>query len=260
VREKYVSPSDRDGHRHLSPHVIFIIRIFGIHIPVIFGERKQDPLGRLLHDIVARLEDITALDWIGRPSELNSCLPADITSYKAPPHPRTLLSLSEDEIEESVCSLQNAGVVELASALYTLLDNLCAPCFANSRLQLPSIEFSITEVNRRRGPDRHPCLTYGVQTDGLQALLITTEDRVIQFWPARPAEQTFLLVRPRNRYALDCLTLQTIRRAWQIRLSTHRSWMIRRAQKIGSSPSLRQAIHSSSLLERMSLRIWTRER
>ena len=193
MREKYVSPSNRDGHRHLSPHCIFIIRIFGIHLPVIYGERKQNPLGRLLHDIVARLEDITALDWVGRPSELNSCLPADITSYKSPPHPRTLLSLSEDKIEASVCSLPNAGVVELASALYTLLDNLCARRFANSRLQLPSIEFSITEVQQRRGPDRHPCLTYGVKTDSLQALLITTEDSLIHFGPA---EQTFLLLRP----------------------------------------------------------------
>jgi hypothetical protein len=196
VREKYVSPSDRDGHRHLSPHGIFIIRIFGIHLPVIYGERKQNPLGRLLQDIVARLEDITALDWVGWPSELNSCLPADITSYKAPPHPRTLLSLPEDKIEASVCSLQNAGDMELASALYTLLDNLCAPRFANSRSQLPSIEFSITEVKRRRSPDRHACFTYGVKTDGLRALLITTEHRLIQFWPARSAEQTFLLVRP----------------------------------------------------------------
>jgi len=193
VREKYVSPSDRDGHRHLSPHGIFIIRIFGIHLPVIYGERKKNPLGQLLQDIMARLEDITALDWVGRPSELNSCLAADITSYKAAPHPRTLLSLAEDKIEASVCSLQNAGVVELASALYTLLDNLCAPRFANSGLQLPCIAFSITEVKRRHGPDWHACLTYGVKTDGLQALLITTEDRLIHFWPA---EETFLLLRP----------------------------------------------------------------
>jgi len=176
--------------------------IFGIHLPVIYGERKQNALGRLLQDIVARSGDITALDWVGRPSEFNSCLPADITSYKAAPRPRTLLSLSEDELEASVCSLQNAGVAELASTLYSQLDNLSAPRFANSRLQLPCIAFSITEVKRRRGSGRHACLTYGVKADGLQDLLITTEDKLTQFWPARPAEQTFLLVRPWNRYDL----------------------------------------------------------
>ncbi|KAG1784789.1 uncharacterized protein HD556DRAFT_1461537 [Suillus plorans] len=37
--------------------------------------------------------DITILDWVGQPSEFNSCLPAYITSYTTPPH--TLPSLSE---------------------------------------------------------------------------------------------------------------------------------------------------------------------
>ena len=87
-----------------------LFRIFDIHLPVIYGERKQNTLGRLLQDIVARSGDITALDWVGRPSECNSCLPADITSYKAPPRPRTLLSLPEYEIEASVSSLQTQGL------------------------------------------------------------------------------------------------------------------------------------------------------
>ena len=84
--------------------------IFDIHLPVIYGERKQNALGRLLSDIVARSGDITALDWVGRPSEFHSCLPADITSYKAPPRPRTLLSLPEDEIDASVSPLQTQGL------------------------------------------------------------------------------------------------------------------------------------------------------
>jgi hypothetical protein len=170
--------------------------IFGVHLPVIYGERKQNALGRLLQDIVARSGDITALDWVGRPSEFNSCLPADITSYKAPPRPRAPLFLSEDEIHTSVSSLRNAGVVELSSTLYISLDNLSAPRFANSRLHLPCIVFPISEVKRRRG------LTYSVKADGLQDLLITTEDRLVVFSPARPAQQTFLLVRPWNRYDL----------------------------------------------------------
>ncbi|KAG1804742.1 uncharacterized protein HD556DRAFT_1436919 [Suillus plorans] len=37
--------------------------------------------------------DITILDWVGQPSEFNSCLPAYITSYATPPH--TLPSLSK---------------------------------------------------------------------------------------------------------------------------------------------------------------------
>ncbi|KAG1892334.1 hypothetical protein F4604DRAFT_22107 [Suillus subluteus] len=55
--------------------------IFGVYLPVIYCEKKQNALGRLLQEVVTRSGDISALDWIGTPSEFNSCLPADITSY-----------------------------------------------------------------------------------------------------------------------------------------------------------------------------------
>ncbi|KAG2365171.1 hypothetical protein BDR07DRAFT_1481719 [Suillus spraguei] len=64
--------------------------IFGITLPVNYGEKKQNALGRLLQEIVARSGDISVLDWIGQPSEFNSCLPADIISYTTTP--RTILS------------------------------------------------------------------------------------------------------------------------------------------------------------------------
>ncbi|KAG1854595.1 hypothetical protein F4604DRAFT_1932654 [Suillus subluteus] len=74
--------------------------IFGVKLPVIYGEKKQNALGRLLQEVVAQSGDISALDWVGQSSEFNSCLPADITSYKAPPY--TLPSLSEDDIQTSI--------------------------------------------------------------------------------------------------------------------------------------------------------------
>ncbi|KAG1796589.1 hypothetical protein EV424DRAFT_1594776 [Suillus variegatus] len=151
--------------------------IFHVHLPVIYGEKRQNALGRLLQEIIAHSGDITPLDWIGKASEFNSCLPADITSYKASPS-------------------------ELTSKLYTLLDNLSAPRFAHSRLQLPCIVFPITELRRRRGPDSETSFTYDIKADGLQDLLITSEDKLIQFSPTRPTQQTFLLVRPWNRHDL----------------------------------------------------------
>ena len=65
--------------------------IFGITLPVIYGEQKQNALGRLLQEIVTQSGDITALDWVGKSSEFNSCLPVDIISYNSPPY--TLPSL-----------------------------------------------------------------------------------------------------------------------------------------------------------------------
>ncbi|KAJ8581038.1 hypothetical protein M405DRAFT_708893, partial [Rhizopogon salebrosus TDB-379] len=42
--------------------------IFGLHLAVIYGEKKQNALGRLLQEIIARSGDITALDWVGKSS------------------------------------------------------------------------------------------------------------------------------------------------------------------------------------------------
>ncbi|KAG2346363.1 hypothetical protein BDR05DRAFT_780036 [Suillus weaverae] len=194
--------------------------IFGVHLPVIYGEMKQNALGRLLQEIIARSGDITALDWVGKSSEFNSCLPADITSYKAPPC--LLSSLSEDKMQTLVSTLRLTVALESASSLYTLLDNLSAPRFANFRLQLPCIAFPVREVRRRNGQAQETCFTYNVKADGLQDLLINTEDRLFQFSRARPIEQTLLLVRPWNRHDLGLPDFadDKIMEAWSSRWST----------------------------------------
>ncbi|KAG1814090.1 hypothetical protein EV424DRAFT_42587 [Suillus variegatus] len=176
--------------------------IFSIHLPVIYGEKRQNALGRLLQEIIAHSGDITALDWVGQSSTFNSCLPAEISSYKAPSC--ILPSLSEDEMQSSVSTLRNNIVaVESASKLYTTLENLGVPRFANGRLQLPCIVFPLTEVRRSTDGDGDKFFTYEVKADGLQDLLVTTADKLVQFSPARRTRQTFLLIRPWNRYDLD---------------------------------------------------------
>ncbi|KAG0702651.1 hypothetical protein DFH29DRAFT_492432 [Suillus ampliporus] len=174
--------------------------IFGVHLPVIYGEKKQNALGRLLQEIVAHSGDITALDWVGQSSNFNSCLPADIASYKAPPSVQP--SMPEDEMQTLISRLQTAVAVESAATFYDFLDNLSAPRFANSRLQLPSIVFLVTEVRRRRSQEQETCFTYDVKADGLDDLLVTTQDKLIQFSQAKPIRQTFFLVRPWNRHDL----------------------------------------------------------
>ncbi|KAG2151487.1 hypothetical protein DEU56DRAFT_553851 [Suillus clintonianus] len=198
AREKLQWASTR--HTTLQEDVAYsLFGIFGVHLSVIYGETKQNALGRLLEAIVAQSGDITALDWVGKASEFNSCLPAEITSYKSPPC--TLPSpLSEDQLQTSVSSLRDVVAVESASTLYTRLDNLSSPRFATRRLQLPCIAFFVREVRRRHGQDRETCFIYDVKADGLRDLQITTEDKLIQFSPARPTPQAFLLIRPWNRH------------------------------------------------------------
>ncbi|KAG0708395.1 hypothetical protein DFH29DRAFT_479295 [Suillus ampliporus] len=155
--------------------------------------------------IVAQSGDITALDWIGKSSEFNSCLPADISSYKSPPC--TSPSLSEDQIHMSVLSLRNTAIMERALTLYTRLANLSPPRFANCRLQLPCIAFPVTALKQRRGQDRETNVSYEVTADGIQDLLITTTDELTQF-SRRSTRQSFLLIRPWSRYDLELLDLE----------------------------------------------------
>ncbi|KAG2738090.1 hypothetical protein P692DRAFT_201798621, partial [Suillus brevipes Sb2] len=175
--------------------------IFGVRLPVDYGEKQDKALGRLLQEIVARSGDITGLDWVGKPSDFNSCLPASITSYEAPPS--KLPSLPEDKIQSSVSSLRKMVTVDFASNLYTQLRKMRAPRFATQRLHLPCIAFDIREVRRVRSPALETHFTYRVKADGLQDLLITTEETLVQFWPARPTEQNFVLVRPWDRSLLE---------------------------------------------------------
>jgi hypothetical protein len=176
--------------------------IFGVRLSVDYGEKQDKALGRLLQEIVARSGDITGLDWVGKPSEFNSCLPASITSYQVPPC--KLPPLPEHEMQSSVSSLREAGAVDLASHTYnTLLRNISAPRFAAQRLHLPCIAFNVREVRRvlRPAPEVH--YTYGLKADGLHDLFITTDQILVQFWLARPTEQKFVLVRPWDRSLLE---------------------------------------------------------
>lgn len=145
--------------------------IFGVHLPMIYGESKQKALGRLLEEIVAQSRDISVLDWVGKSSEFNSCLPADITSYASS---STLPCLSEDEIWASTFSLRLAGDEGVALELYNKLYGTNPPGFSNQRLHLPCIAFHVTKIKRRRDEDQDVYFTYDVKVEGLCDLVVTT--------------------------------------------------------------------------------------
>jgi hypothetical protein len=174
--------------------------IFDINLPVLYGEKKK-ALGRLLQEIVAQSGDITALDWVGKSSEFNSCLPDSITSYEVAAY--KLSSPSKDEIQTSISMLRNDVTADSASNLYTLLSNLSAPRFAHCRLHLPCMVFRVTEVRWSQARDEQPYFTYEVKADGLHDLSIRTGEKLIPFSPARPFQKTLLLVRPWNHHLLD---------------------------------------------------------
>ncbi|KAG1809948.1 uncharacterized protein HD556DRAFT_1316868 [Suillus plorans] len=171
--------------------------IFDVRLEIHYGEKVQAALGRLLQKIVAQSADITALDWVGKSSVFNSCLPADITSYEhspyKPPH------LSEDEIQTLVSSLRNVVSVDSASELYTLLSRLPRPRFADSRLHLPCMVFRVTDIRQSHARGEQSHFTYEVKAVGLHDLSITTKEKLTEFWPGRRIRPEVFLVRPWNR-------------------------------------------------------------
>jgi len=72
------------------------------------------------------------------------------------------------------------GAAGTAVRLYTTLDRLSVPRFAQRRLHLPCIAFTVTEVARRStSEEQGSYFSYVVKADGLDDLVITTEDKLI---------------------------------------------------------------------------------
>jgi hypothetical protein len=201
AREKLKWASTRTTSRE-EDIAYSLIGIFGVRLSADYGETEQYALGRLLQKIVDRSGDITALDWVGKSSEFNSCLPAEIASYEdpsyEPPH------LSEDAIQTSVSSLRNVVATDSALKLYTLLSRLPRPRFAQRRLQLPCMVFGVTEVRQSHAQDEQLNFTYEVKAAGLRDLSIKTKQKLSHFSLERPMlKETLLLVRPWNRHLLE---------------------------------------------------------
>ncbi|KAF8119630.1 hypothetical protein EV363DRAFT_1381394 [Boletus edulis] len=98
-------------------------------------------LGRLLQGIVHREQDIKAvLDWVGKSSQFNSCLPAEISAYQDLPH--TSLSISANDMEARVAELRNSLPRRDVTRFFKKLTELNKVAFSKGRLSLPCITFS----------------------------------------------------------------------------------------------------------------------
>ena len=92
-----------------------LLGVFGLHIPVLYGESAENALGRLLAEVISKSGDTSILDWIGQSSAFHSCFPATITPYETLP-----LSLP-DLTSPSTRKIRN----------FSYLD-LCAKCIRHS--------------------------------------------------------------------------------------------------------------------------------
>ena len=171
VREKLRLASQRNAT--IEEDVAYsLIGIFQSDIRPDYGEGDA-ALGHLLEEIVARSGEVTVLDWVGKSSSYNTCLPATLSVYSQPPGvPSTI---SDAEIDVRVAELRPLLSQTDATLVYNRVTRLSPARFANRRLYLPCIIFAVKRLgvqDPRSGPEKH----YRAKASGLGTVEFRTSD------------------------------------------------------------------------------------
>ena len=113
----------------------------------------EDALGLLLEEIVHRERDAKAvLDWVGKSSQFNSCLPAHISAYQHPPYISP--HIPEDAMETRVAQLRDLLPKRNVTMFFENLSSLRSIDFTRRRLSLPCIAFSVTTLDEALGQSK----------------------------------------------------------------------------------------------------------
>ena len=143
--------------------------VFGLHIPILYGESMGSALGRLLAEVIAKSGDTSILDWVGSSSAFHSCLPATITVYKAPafesPPPKHTASLNILRILK-VFSLRSVRKMHQA------LSRLPPMQFLNFKLILPCVVHRIKTIALTRVGTSTGAHVHRIQATGLEPIEI----------------------------------------------------------------------------------------
>ena len=150
--------------------------VFNLHLPVLYGESKENSLGRLLAEIISQSGDISVLDWVGEASPFHSCFPAHISAYQTP----YLFSLA-DQIRPSTLTHTHEQIAEALHALFHSLSMFDPPQWIGRRLKLPCITHRVTTIQQKGILERTGQYVYHIQAEGLAPLKIVTMDEFKNF-------------------------------------------------------------------------------
>ena len=142
--------------------------VFGLHIPVLYGESVGNALGRLLAEVIAKSGETSILDWVGQSSKFHSCFPATITPYQSPPS-----QPPDFTTPPNVPSTWNFFNLRSVRKMYQALSNLPLTQFTNFRLILPCIIHRIKTVVRHRVDTSTGGHVYHFRVTGLESIKIT---------------------------------------------------------------------------------------
>ena len=167
--------------------------VFGLHIPVLYGETVGNALGRLLAEVISKSGETSILDWVGKPSTYHSCFPATITPYQSLPQP------PDSTLPPNVLSTWNFLNLRSVRKMHQALSNLPLTQFTNFRLILPCIIHRIKYIVLHRVHARTRGYVYHLQATGLESieiiLLQPLEDiseQVVPYVLIRPWHFNFL--------------------------------------------------------------------
>ena len=129
-------------------------------------DEKEYAHGRILEAIVTRSREATLLEWTGKSSKCNSCLPSSPAVYGS--HPSVPLFLPQAELEKRTSELRAIFSLIDAVVVHARLTRLQPIRFSHFRLLLPCVVFGVTHLRKVEEN------VYLAQTTGLGDVEFTT--------------------------------------------------------------------------------------
>ena len=173
--------------------------VFGLHIPVLYGESAEKALGRLLAEVISTSGETSILDWVGQSSTFHSCFPATITLYRTLPY-----QPSDFITPPNVRSFWNLLNIRSVRKMHQALSNLPPTQFVNVRLVLPCIVHRIKTITVTCVDTNSAAHTHRIQSVGLEPIEIALPQLLEDMSEA----DSYVLIRPWHRNLLDTSMLK----------------------------------------------------
>ena len=186
--------------------------VFGLHLPVLYGESAENALGRLLAEVISKSGDTSILDWVGQTSVFHSCFPATIAPYRTPPHLPDLTAPAHMGNLWKPCTLRSVRKMHQA------LSHLPLTQLINSKLILPCIVHRIKTTVLTRVDTSTATRIRRIQSVGLEPIEIALSHFLEDM---SEKADSYVLIRPWHRDLLSTSTMN---------YSSARRWLARMQQ------------------------------
>ena len=146
-----------------------LLGVFGLRIPILYGESGENALGRLLAEVISKSGDTLILDFVGQSSSFNSCFPATVALYQIPPCQLPPLDLTTPPGMQNV---RKFFILRSVRKWHQALSNLPPVQFINFRLFLPCMVYRVKSIVLTRVDTSTAAYVHRIQAMGLEPVEI----------------------------------------------------------------------------------------